>query len=197
MLRKALLVILLLTPPLATAVVMKLNAYPRRFAAVEPYSIYRGGRPTPGQIERLHSEFNIKTIVSLLEDKKTPADAARVRTANQSGIKITRIPMPGDGTADFALLDMAADAIARPENQPLFFHCAAGKQRSNAVTAAYRMKHCGWTLEQALSELQEKHGLEREDKERRLVEHLKRYANWLKSSKGADATAAGPIKLTP
>jgi protein-tyrosine phosphatase len=56
----------------------------------------------------------------------------------------------------------------------VYVHCAAGKQRSNAAVAAYRMRHCGWTLEQTLAELEEKYGLDR-TAEAALVEHLEKY----------------------
>ncbi|MBX3393986.1 MAG: dual specificity protein phosphatase family protein [Phycisphaerae bacterium] len=179
MTRKILLMLLLIAPPIATAIVTRLQSQPRRFAEVVPGAIYRGGRPTPEQIRDLGRDRHIRTILSLLEDKSTPEDRDRRRAARASNIRLMCIPMPGNGTAEFALLDMAADAIANPSNQPVFYHCAAGKQRSNAVLAAYRLRHCGWTLEQVIDELVEKYDLEKDGEEKPLMDYLARYASWL------------------
>lgn len=179
MTRKTLLILLLIAPPIATAVVTRLQSQPRRFAEVVPGAIYRGGRPTPEQIRDLRKDRNIRTILSLLEDKSTPEDRDRRRAAREANVRLMCIPMPGNGTAEFALLDMAADAISDPSNQPVFYHCAAGKQRSNAVLAAYRLRHCGWTLDQVIDELVEKYDFEKDGDEKPLADHLARYANWL------------------
>ncbi len=187
MIRKTLLVILLVSPSMATAIVTKLNAQPRRFAEVVPGKIYRGGRPTADQITSLHREKNIRAIVSLLEEKSTPEEKARMKAARECRIQVLRFPMRGDGTSEFDVLDRAADAINDENYQPLFFHCAAGKQRSNAVQAAWRMKHCGWTLVDALRELEEKHGLEPDGDESKLVDHITAYAAWLEASNGRGA----------
>ena len=70
----------------------------------------------------------------------------------REGVALIRIGMPGDGCADFDLLDQAADVIADQAHRPLLVHCAAGVHRTSAAYAAWRMKHCGWSLDQALAE---------------------------------------------
>jgi hypothetical protein len=87
--------------------------------------------------------------------------------------------MPGNGCAPFEDLDAAAAAIAAaladPNKSPVFFHCQAGKQRSNAALAAYRMKRCGWSFDQTIAELQEQYDLD-PIAEKVLVDHLREYA---------------------
>lgn len=196
MIRKALLVILLVAPPMVTAVVTRMTAYPKRFAEVEPGAIYRGAKPTPDQIQRLREEKHVRTVLSLLDEKGTPADQARAKAVHDAGMRLRNIAMPGDGLADFGALDRAADMMNQPGDRPIFFHCAAGKQRSNAVLAAYRLRHCGWTIDMALTELEEKYDLEREGKEQELVEHLTKYAKWLQADSSRQASRsndpAGP-----
>jgi hypothetical protein len=43
----------------------------------------------------------------------------------------------------------AADLLADPNRQPVFFHCVAGHHRSNLAQAAYLIRHCGWSADQA------------------------------------------------
>lgn len=112
--------------------------------------------------------------------------------ANALGIHAVRIPMPGNGCGDFAALDRAADVLNNADNYPIFFHCQAGKQRSNAALAAYRMRHGGWSLDQALKELEDRHGLDRHGKESVLVDHLADYEKHLAT--GALHRAGRPAK---
>ena len=93
-------------------------------------------------------------------------------------------PMPGDGRATFDLLDGAADAMADSRNGPTYFHCAAGKMRSGAALAAYRMKHCGWTYERAMTEAAQ-HDLDNDsENEKQLRQHLRKYAMYLRDKYG-------------
>ncbi len=190
MIKKVLLVILLVSPPITMAIVAKLNAYPDRFAEAIPGKIYRGGFPTPEHLERLQKEFGIRTVISLTGETERPREIARQNAIRSLNLKQYRFPMKGNGTGKFPVLDRAADALNAAEDQPIFFHCQAGKQRSNATLAAYRMKHCGWTLKEALAELIEHYDLEHDGDERVLVEHLENYARWLENSNGRQKTAA-------
>ncbi len=180
MLRSLVIVSLIVAPPIGVAVWEKWPAvrpYPKRFAAIDERGLYRGGYPTERNIRKLHESQKIRTIVALTGKVDGAEERKALAAAEGLGIRVHRFPMPGDGRGEFAALDMAADAINRQEDWPLYFHCQAGEQRSNAALAAWRMRHCGYTLEQALDELIDKHDLEPDDsKERRLVEHLTQYA---------------------
>ena len=46
----------------------------------------------------------------------------------------------------------AVEIHADPENQPIFVHCWEGQHRTDAVIAAYRLMHSGWS-EEARKEL--------------------------------------------
>ena len=41
----------------------------------------------------------------------------------------------------------AADLLADPGSQPVFFHCVAGHHRSSQTHAAYLIRHRGWSAE--------------------------------------------------
>jgi len=181
--RPLFLILVLLIPPGAAVAVREYRdyqRYPRRFAEVVPDAIYRGGYPTAANIRNLHDEKAIRAVINLTDEKNTPEERAMIKAIERLGVRFFRIKMPGDGCGDFTSLDMAADAMANKQNWPLFLHCAAGKQRSNAVTAAYRMKYCGWSFGRALEELQKKYDLDPKS-EQKLCEHLQRYAFWVES----------------
>ena len=147
---------------------------PRRFAAVEPGRVYRGGAPTLDHLAWFKSSLGGNTVISLADDGGRSAAIKDERAAAERlGLRFYRFPMPGDGRGSFDALDAAADQLADRGNGVIFFHCSAGKQRSNAALAAYRMRHCGWTLEQALREL-DQYDLDRAT-EAALCEHLRRY----------------------
>ncbi|MFO0972807.1 MAG: hypothetical protein U1A27_05110 [Phycisphaerae bacterium] len=149
---------------------------PDRFATIEPDRIYRGAYPHPHELRWLASDLGIRGVVSLMKEAPTaPRAQAERRTAVELKLSYREFELPGDGLAGFDTLDAAADAIDELQRiGPVYLHCAAGKQRSNAATAVYRMRHCGWTAEQAIDELARRYGLDRAA-EAALCDHLRRY----------------------
>ncbi len=183
--RTCLLIIALIVPMAAAAIYGGLSRYPNRFAEVEAGEIYRGGFPAADHLDSLAEEKRVRTVVSLTGFESKPKYLEEQRAAERLGLQLLRYPMPGDGCGPYEMMDRAAEAIGDQKNWPVFFHCAAGKQRSNAAQAAYRLKKCGWTVDQALEELERHHGLDpREEAE--LVEHIRGYAAWLESGGDAD-----------
>jgi len=178
MFRTAIIVLALLAPPATTAIVTRLQRFPNRFAEVIPGRLYRGGYPSASNVRHLQQTDHIRTILSLTGPVDKPKERDMLAAAGDLGIHALRIPMPGNGCGDFDALDRAADVLNNADNYPIFFHCQAGKQRSNAALAAYRMKHCGWTLEKTLKELEDHYDLY-PDKESALVKHLAAYEKHL------------------
>jgi protein-tyrosine phosphatase len=181
MVRSFFLVLALAAPPIVVIVgtqIRENQRYPRRFAEVIPHEVYRGGAPSAENIAHLKEDKAIRSVLDLTDRSDRPDEKQARETAERLGIRTLQFPMPGDGRGDFVQLDAAADVIADQANRPLFFHCAAGKQRSNAAWAAYRMKHCGWTIERTLAELERDYDLDRKA-EQPLCEHLAAYARWL------------------
>ena len=176
--RRTFLVYVLLATALASGVALwaakpDLLFMPHRFKRVEAGQLYRGGQPSTEQLGRIAGKYGVQTVVSLCDEKPQAGKLSERQAAEQAGLRFFNFPMPGNGTGDFDALDAAADQIADPKNHPVYFHCAAGKNRSNAAQAAWRMRHCGWTIEQALSEL-DRFDLDRSD-DTTLVEHLRKY----------------------
>jgi protein tyrosine/serine phosphatase len=178
-----LLIVALVVPPGVAAVAARLQHYPRRFAEVVPGALYRGGLPTGDQIRRLADEKRIRTVISLAQMEDEPGCHEELQAVNVLGLRFLRVPMAGDGCGSFEDLDKIADALADQSNWPIFLHCGAGKQRSNAAVAAYRLRKCRWTIDQVLNELEERYDLDRVA-EKTLVDHLRRYAQRTAGSPG-------------
>lgn len=175
--RALLLILVLLVPPGTVAVISGLTRYPRRFAELDSGRLYRGSYPSGEQIRNLVDDFHIAKIVNLTSKSDDEREREELAAVEELGLRYVQIEMPGNGCAEFEQLDQAAKEMADASVQPVFFHCAAGKQRSNAALAAYRARHCGWSLEQILKEL-DRHGLDREE-ERDLCDHLANYFEYV------------------
>jgi protein tyrosine/serine phosphatase len=176
--RTLVIVFLMLLPPLAAGTYSELRRqarYPNRFAEVSPGAIYRGGRPTAEHIEHLVADQSIRTILSLTDTTNRPEEKQAQAVADRLRLHMLRVPMPGNGVGDLDELERAADLLADQSSWPIYFHCAAGKQRSNAVLAAYRLKYCGRTVDQVLAELQERYDLDPVD-ESALIRHIREFA---------------------
>jgi protein tyrosine phosphatase (PTP) superfamily phosphohydrolase (DUF442 family) len=191
--RSLLLIVALAAPPVATMVgaeVRERQRYPRRFAEVVSNEVYRGGFPSADDIVHLKQDKSIRTIINLTNPTDEAEEKEMLATVERLGIELRRFPMPGDGRGDYAALDKAADALADLGSRPVFFHCAAGKQRSNATWGAYRLKHDGWDIERTLAELERDYDLDRQA-ERPLCDHLTGFARWIAARPAPSSAPAG------
>lgn len=129
------------------------DLFAKRVAVVVPGKLVRGAWQRPGVLERLIQNEHIHTIVTLTainqDDLKYMEQAEVVR---KTGVDWVLIPMRGS-TATLDQMEQAADLLADPARQPVFFHCVAGHHRTSLAHAAYRIKHDRWTAEQAWAEL--------------------------------------------
>jgi protein-tyrosine phosphatase len=67
---------------------------------------------------------------------------------SQTGVDWVIVPMRGS-RATLEQMARAADLLADPNRQPVFFHCVAGHHRTSLAHAAYLIRHSGWSAEQA------------------------------------------------
>ncbi len=122
---------------------------------VVPGRLVRGAWQNPEALRQIIAREGIKTIVTLTainrEDRKYGPQAEVVR---QTGVDWIIVPMRGS-TATLKQMVEAADLLADPERQPVFFHCVAGHHRTNLTHAAYLIRHGGYSAEQAWDALAE------------------------------------------
>lgn len=120
-----------------------------RFAEIRP-GLARGGEPGEAGIRYL-KEHGYRTIVSFLTD---PAESALVV---QAGMKYVHLPM----RSSFFFADPPSreqvrqflSVVTDSTQYPTYIHCHAGKDRTGAMTAIYRMEACGWTADDAVEEM--------------------------------------------
>lgn len=150
------------------------HIFPRRFAVVEQGQIFRSGQLERGPLNRVLDDHDIRTILVLLNDEPdNPTQQMQAAVTRERGVEMIRIPMPGNGCAEFDALEAAAAVIERAEHRPLLVHCAAGVMRTGASLAVWRMNYQGWDVETALAEMI-RHGY-RPELDPRLRDHLQEY----------------------
>lgn len=123
----------------------------RNFRVVEPGRIYRGGVQKPWPLRRIVERYHIRTVLCLADPERNEQAVARSMDARWLKIPIRH----RSRTVRLDRLDRVADILANRGCHPIFFHCEHGRNRCNLAEAAFHMKHCGWTLEQALEEIRD------------------------------------------
>ena len=111
--------------------------------------LWRGGAPDEAGLRAL-AERGFRTVVNLRSSHSYRAEAEAL------GLSVVEIPMRADLTCtppDEAAVRRFLDTVTDPANQPVYFHCAQGKDRTGTMAAVYRMEVCGWTPDEALEEM--------------------------------------------
>ena len=151
------------------------NAELPRFQQVSE-RLYRSGQPRPGSLDRLR-ELGINTIVNLRgANKRTRAEEAE---AHALGLNYYNVALPNWGRPQDKRVERILEIIAAPENGRVLVHCREGVDRTGMIVAIYRMRHEGWSSNDALAEW-ERQGMKRfqfwmrdyaEDYGERVVKH--------------------------
>lgn len=120
-----------------------------RFAEIHP-GLARGGEPTEKGLRYLHQN-GYRTVVSFL------ADAAESASVVNSGMKWVHIPIRssffGSDIPTSEQVDQFLTVAGDSTLYPMFIHCHAGKDRTGAMSAIYRVQACGWSKQDALDEM--------------------------------------------
>ncbi len=172
--RRAGLILLAAALASAGAVAGRDDLFEKRVAVVVPWRIVRGAWQRPGPLRRVLARERIRTIVTLTAiNADDPKYVKQDRVVREAGVDWVLVPMRGStGTLD--QLAEAADILADPARQPVFFHCVAGHHRTGLAHAAYRIRHEGWSADRAWRELAAlpwtRPGSRSDDQDRRTIE---------------------------
>lgn len=122
---------------------------PENFQRVED-NIYRGGEPSPQDLQMLHDVYHIKRVVSL-----DAAIASKIApTLKGMGIEQIVAPLNATDTGMTDALNLLSRNIVTwlTGKQPVYIHCAHGRDRTGFAIALYRVKHNNWPVDQAINE---------------------------------------------
>lgn len=108
--------------------------------------IYRGAQPK-GEGYATLRKLGIRTVINLRNKNERKA-------VESAGMRLVHIPMDQKRGVETHALRWALSAMADPANQPVYVHCAAGKDRTGLVVAVYRMETEGWSARKAEDEMQ-------------------------------------------
>lgn len=135
-----------------------------RFYEVEPGRVFRGAWQKDWPMRRIVRDHGIRTVVALAHPADHPLPRQEQALAEELGVKWVHVPIvdfrgANERRSVSDQLEIAAAAIADPANQPVYFHCHHGINRTSMAQMAYRMLYCGWTLERASAEIDHNFGL--------------------------------------
>ena len=129
------------------------EVFEKRFAVVVPGKIYRGAWQRPIPLRRILTRERIKTVLTLTAiNRDDPKYVDQAPILASLGIDWRFVRIHGS-YATVAQMAEAADLLADPRLQPIFYHCIAGHHRSSQAQAAYRIQHDGWAADRAWAEV--------------------------------------------
>jgi protein tyrosine/serine phosphatase len=111
----------------------------------------RGAQPGKDGFRAL-VQLGVATVINLREE--APEEEALVRNL---GMEYLYYPMDPLAAPTHAHVLAFLHTVADPRRGHVFFHCYHGADRTGVLAACYRLAHDGWTLEEALAELDEHH----------------------------------------
>jgi len=128
---------------LVTAVVSWAHGRERRVLVIERGKLVRGAWQSPAALRSIIARERIKTIVTLTAiNRDDPKYVEQAKVATETGVQWRIVPMKGS-RATLDQMAEAADLLADPQLQPVFFHCVGGHHRTSLAHAAYLIRHQG------------------------------------------------------
>jgi len=119
------------------------------FARVNP-GLYRGGQPTEEGFKQLKS-MGVKTVIDFRSFHST---RKQVEAAGLTPVEIPLRADLGSVPPDDEALKKFFEVVLDPARQPVYIHCAFGKDRTGTMAAVYRLEIDHWTAEEALQEME-------------------------------------------
>jgi tyrosine-protein phosphatase SIW14 len=124
--------------------------------------LYRSGQMTLEGLQQVIRDYQIRTIVSLRDSRRhpdePPPDTAEEIWCRDNHVSYFRLPPlawsaeDGSVPAD-APVQRFCDVMRNAANYPVLIHCYAGKHRTGAFCAVYRMEIEHWSNEAAVAEM--------------------------------------------
>jgi protein tyrosine/serine phosphatase len=108
-------------------------------------------------VKQVLREHAIKAVVTLRDNRKTPGgpfpDHEEEKYCKEHGIKYYRLPPTGWSASATPGVRKFLAVMRDRSNYPVLIHCFAGKHRTGAYCAIYRMEIEHWSNEEAIAEM--------------------------------------------
>jgi tyrosine-protein phosphatase SIW14 len=115
-------------------------------------SLYRGAQPGRHGFRHLRA-LGIRTVLSL---RSWHRERQPVRAAGMVPVELPlRADVRGSVAPSRSDLERFFAVVLDPERQPVFVHCAHGRDRTGVMIAVYRIEVDGWPVPEALAEMQD------------------------------------------
>jgi tyrosine-protein phosphatase SIW14 len=173
-------VVLLVAGPLAYA--RHRHNWFRNFHVVRDGVLYRSGQITLDGLKQIVQDYQIKTVITL-RDAPSPGDPPPdldeeewCKSQEMNHVRLTpRAWEAADGSVPAAKnVAVFIEVMKNPDNYPVLIHCLAGKHRTGAYCAVFRMEHDKWTNQQAIDEMK-LYGYENVQEHLDLLSYLESY----------------------
>lgn len=111
---------------------------------------YRGGQLKARDFRTLQ-ELGVRTVVNLRRGDSRREEA----WVQNAGMKYFKIPLSTTRPATKEQTEEFLKIVQEPAHWPIYVHCAAGRHRTGAMTAIYRITHDSWTADMAYEEMRQ------------------------------------------
>ena len=112
--------------------------------------IYRGAQPSAEGLDTL-KKMGVKTVINLRHFHGSKEEA----WCGERGLDYLRIVTETSDAPKDEDVRKFLDIVTDPKRQPVYFHCAYGKDRTGMMCAVYRMAVGEWGLSEAVEEMDE------------------------------------------
>ncbi len=120
-----------------------------RLSVVSP-KLLRGGQPSRQGFSWLRDN-GVKTVINLRG--ADDGDRLEASETKRLGMQYFNIPVSHFQRVPDAVWNQIDEIISKPQNQPVFIHCAQGQDRTGAICALYRIRHQGWEPQKSYEEM--------------------------------------------
>jgi protein tyrosine/serine phosphatase len=114
------------------------------------FHLYRGAQPTEEGFRQLKA-MGVKTVIDFRSYHSTKK---QVEAAGMTPVEIPLKADLGSVPPTDEELKRFFEVVLDPAHQPVYIHCAFGKDRTGTMAAAYRLEVDGWTADEALQEME-------------------------------------------